>query len=382
MIDLSLIKVIPAEESHHEFYYTVKKEAYGGYITRIWGWDEQKERGFQAKGWENKRPSIILYNNKPIGTIYINKYENSIEIGQFYILPEYQNNGIGSNVLKGILDNADRDGLTVKLMYLSINPAASLYSRMGFKIMGEEEPFIMAERKPNIITKSNRKYQAVIFDLYGTLVENYPSSEGNKVLKQAAEVLSAPPADFISLWFKAYGDRQIGVLKTYQDCYTHICQQLGVKPTKKQLDSAYNIRFALTQRELMSYREGAVEVLQHLKDNSYKTGLVSNCSMETTRIWPGTLLAPLIDVPVFSSIEGVMKPDPHLFRIALERLSVASEACLYIADGMSQELTTASILGMCAVRVEAPHNSEYEHDREDWHGPTISSLKEVLKLIG
>ena len=48
MIDLSLIKVIPAEEYHCAFYYTVKKEAYGGYITRIWGWDEKKERDFQS----------------------------------------------------------------------------------------------------------------------------------------------------------------------------------------------------------------------------------------------------------------------------------------------------------------------------------------------
>ncbi len=61
--------------------------------------------------------------------------------------------------------------------------------------------------------------------------------------------------------------------------------------------------------------------------------------------------------------------------------SVPPEECIYIADGMSSELTTASNLGMQAVLVETPHDSEYEHDRETWQGHRISSLKEVLNLI-
>ena len=225
------------------------------------------------------------------------------------------------------------------------------------------------------------KYQAVIFDLYGTLVENYPSSEGNRVLKHAADIFVAPPEEFSALWYKDYNDRQIGVLKTYQECYAHICQQLGIEYTQEQLDSATELRYKLTRLEIMTYKEGAIETLSYLKKNKYKTGLISNCSMNTANIWPETKLATFIDVPVFSSIEGVMKPDPRLFRIALERLSVSSEVCLYIADGMSQELATASKLGMQAVLLEAAHNTEYEHDREEWHGASISSLMEIIKLL-
>jgi putative hydrolase of the HAD superfamily len=382
MIDLSSIKLIPADESHREFYSTVKKEAYGEYITRVWGWDEQKERDFQAKDWQEKRPAIITYGGKPIGTIYVKKDENYIEIGQFYILPEYQKQGIGSHVLKAILDNADRTGRIVKLMYLGINPAASLYARMGFKVAGTEEPFIMAERKPNIIAKNDRKYQAVIFDLYGTLVENYPSSEGNRVLKQAAAIFSAPPEEFMALWYKDFDDRQIGILKTYQECFKHICQRLGVKYNQEQLDSTAELRYKLTRQEAMTYKEGALEALIYLRAKKYKIGLVSNCSLETTRIWPETKLAPLIDVPVFSAVEGIKKPDPRLFQIALDRLGVLAAECLYIADGMSQELTTASKLGMQAILVKVPHNSEYEDNREEWNGATISSLKEVPGLLG
>jgi putative hydrolase of the HAD superfamily len=225
------------------------------------------------------------------------------------------------------------------------------------------------------------KYRAVIFDPYGTLVENYPSSEGNKVLEQAAAIFAAPFEEFMVLWYKDFSDRQIGVLKTYKECYTHICQQLGIEYNRGQLDSAAELRSKLTRREVMTYKEGAVPTLKYLKSKKYKIGLVSNCSLETTRIWPETKLAPLIDVPVFSSIEGFKKPDPRLFQIVLDRLGVRAAECLYIADGMSQELSTASKLGMQAILLECPHDTEYEHDREEWHGASISSLKEIINLL-
>ena len=131
----------------------------------------------------------------------------------------------------------------------------------------------------------------------------------------------------------------------------------------------------------MSCREGAVETLSYLKQNGCKTGLVSNCSMETTAIWPETLLAPFIDVAVFSCVEGAMKPDPRLFQTALERLAVPPGNCIYVADGMSRELETASGLGMRAVLIEGHHETEYERDREDWRGEKIASLKEIMSLL-
>ncbi len=225
------------------------------------------------------------------------------------------------------------------------------------------------------------KYKAVIFDLYGTLVENFPASESYEVLKRMASGLAVSHDDFTAQWKAAFAERMNGNDRDFQACIRNICRRLGAQPSGEQIDLAASIRCEMTQREVMSYCEGAVEVLSYLKANGYKTGLVSNCSMETTRVWTKTLLAPLIDVPVFSCTERVMKPDPRIFLIAIEKLGVPPEECIYIADGMSSELTTASNLGMQAVLVETPHDSEYEHDRETWQGHRISSLKEVLNLI-
>src|SRR4030042_55086 len=106
-----LVKIVPADETHREFSYQVKKAAMGGYITQIWGWDEEFQNKLHSQDWQQKRAQIILYNNKPIGTIRTVSNEDSLKIEQFYILPEYQNKGIGSYLLKDILDDADKAGL-------------------------------------------------------------------------------------------------------------------------------------------------------------------------------------------------------------------------------------------------------------------------------
>jgi len=95
-----------------------------------------------------KRPQIILYDSKPVGTIRIVSNEECLAIEQFYILSEYQNKGIGSHLLKHILDNADKAGLSAKVTVLKINPAISLYRRHGFEIIDSNEISYFMERKP------------------------------------------------------------------------------------------------------------------------------------------------------------------------------------------------------------------------------------------
>lgn len=148
MIDFSLIKTIPANESHQEFSFTVKKAAMGGYITRVWSWDEKYQRELHAGDWQQKRPQVILYDKKPIGTIRVFSDDNCINVEQFYILPEYQNKGIGSFLLQQILDDADKKGLLTKLGVMKINPAISLYRCHSFEVIGSNEWQYLMERKP------------------------------------------------------------------------------------------------------------------------------------------------------------------------------------------------------------------------------------------
>ena len=147
MMDCSLIELIPADETYREFSYEVKKAAEGEYITLMFGWEEDVQRDFHAKAWQQQKPDIITYGGKPIGTIANIESEDCIEIGQLFILPDYQNKGIGTHLLRSILDKADQQGRNVTLKFLTNNPVKSLYVRHGFRVVHTSDVAHHMERK-------------------------------------------------------------------------------------------------------------------------------------------------------------------------------------------------------------------------------------------
>jgi putative hydrolase of the HAD superfamily len=91
----------------------------------------------------------------------------------------------------------------------------------------------------------------------------------------------------------------------------------------------------------------------------------------------------MIDAAVFSCVFGVRKPDPRIYQTAADRLGVRLQNCVYVGDGGSQELSGALSMGMHPVFINVPseEKADISFIVEEWHGPAISSLKEILDLI-
>jgi len=227
------------------------------------------------------------------------------------------------------------------------------------------------------------KYKAVIFDLFGTLVPNMSLSEHRAVLTRMAHALSAPPDDFAQLWFDTFNERSTGIFQSPDDNVAYICRTLGVSVNETKVKLATRIRFDYSVQSMVP-RSDAIETLSHLKYEGCKTGLISDCSAEVPAIWKDTPFVELIDVAIFSCSVGVKKPDPRIYQLTTNQLGIKPQECLYIGDGSSQELTGASQVGMHAVLLRLPDEDgtdAHRIDSEEWHGPTISSLKDVLKLV-
>jgi putative hydrolase of the HAD superfamily len=226
------------------------------------------------------------------------------------------------------------------------------------------------------------KYLAVIFDLFGTLADNFSTREYEEALVQMASVLSIPPDDFKRGWYSSSKARNAAAPQNLEDRVEYICAGLGAQREPKQILYAARIRFDYI-RQVMKPRWDAVEVLSYIKENGCKLGLISDCSDEIPVIWPETPLASLFDATVFSCLVGFRKPDPRIYQLAAERLSIPVKRCLYIGDGGSQELSGALRAGMhpVLIRLDAESTEEHLTNREHWDGLTIHSLKEVLTIV-
>ena len=107
-------------------------------------------------------------------------------------------------------------------------------------------------------------------------------------------------------------------------------------------------------------RPQVVEAVRRLRAAGVPLALLSNnvTPMERTgRL--GEVLA-LFDAVVESSVEGVRKPEPEIYRRALARLSeevgrpVVAEDCAYL-DDLGVNLKPARALGMHTIKVGDPH---------------------------
>lgn len=227
------------------------------------------------------------------------------------------------------------------------------------------------------------KYRAVIFDLFGTLVESLSRREFEPMLSEMASILSLPNQEFIRLWNESWEKRRIGVFQTLNADIEHVCQLLDARPRDAQVSRAAQIRVAFARRILAKPRDDAMQTLTVLKESGYRIGLISNCAADIPQAWPNTPLASLVEVPIFSCSARLKKPDPEVYVLASERLRLPPQKCVYVGDGSELELTGASRAGMHAMLFRGPDEDPYDEglDRKQWRGPTVSSLGEIPRLL-
>ena len=225
-------------------------------------------------------------------------------------------------------------------------------------------------------------FKAVIFDLYGTLVDDFASTVG-QTHTEFVKALAVPFEPFMKLWRQTAEMRVIGAFQTVEATIKYVCDRLGTPVTAEQLARVVEIRLQLIRRTL-NPRPDALETLARLKNDGYKLGLLSNCSIEIPIVWPETGFAELIDSAIFSSRERIKKPDPSIYQLACDRLGVTPVDCLYVADGENHELAGAAEAGLLPVLLRnssRDNRSELLREAREWQGRTIVNVTEVLKLV-
>jgi putative hydrolase of the HAD superfamily len=78
--------------------------------------------------------------------------------------------------------------------------------------------------------------------------------------------------------------------------------------------------------------EGMEDLLADLKMCGYKVFLLSNTSNGFHRFWPQVGLNKWFDGTMISADEGLVKPDPAIFRLACERFQIWPEESVFIDD--------------------------------------------------
>jgi GNAT superfamily N-acetyltransferase len=119
-----------------EFAFGVLKETMREYVISTWGtWLEEESRRQTVEQVSAGRTEIIELNGVPVGIQSIERAGTHIQLEQLYLREAFQRRGLGTQLVKKLLEEARKSKLPIRLRVLVVNPAKKLYHRIGFVVV-------------------------------------------------------------------------------------------------------------------------------------------------------------------------------------------------------------------------------------------------------
>jgi putative hydrolase of the HAD superfamily len=188
--------------------------------------------------------------------------------------------------------------------------------------------------------------EAVLFDLFGTLVAPYRRDLHLGTLDRVAAAVGVGFEELLEGWERTWEPRATGGYRSIADNV----RDLVPTATDGELEEAQRVYRSFTAETLVP-KPGAIDVLDWLAGSGVARGLVTNCAPDVPEIWPETRWAGRFDATVFSCELGVKKPAPSTYEAALERLGARPERTAFVGDGSDRELEGAAAVGLLPVLV-------------------------------
>ena len=208
--------------------------------------------------------------------------------------------------------------------------------------------------------------RAVVFDLGGTLLDYNP--RGLSWLEWERTGLESAIAFLMSEGYRfseeCFIHHFIGVLPErweraaqggenlkLSDILVEAAAECALTLSPDALEGAISGYVAPLDKAVTMY-DDALDTLDALRERGLKMGLVSNT------MWPAAWhqqelvrfgLAPYLDHTIFSSDVGVWKPQPEIYRLSLDALSVSPHEAMFVGDMLPHDILGAQGVGMVGV---------------------------------
>lgn len=175
--------------------------------------------------------------------------------------------------------------------------------------------------------------KAVIFDWGGVLIDN-----PQQAIFDYMAARFGIPAERFSTVITRYLERfQVDAI-TEAELWRRVSGELGVEEPKPSWYSAFASAYV--------EKPGMFALIEELRERDLKIGFLSNTELPAVDFFNEQDYN--FDAPLFSCIEKLVKPDPRIYRLALERLNLTASEAIFI-DDKPENCAGAERVGMVAV---------------------------------
>ena len=136
----------------YELYASTREEE-----LALTGWDAATRESFvrmqfiaQRSGYREMFPAaefaIVLAGGAPIGRLVINRSTEELRVVDLVIAPGHRNRGIGTALMKQLIDECADSKKPMRLHVLRGSRALNWYQRLGFRVIEDSEMHVEMER--------------------------------------------------------------------------------------------------------------------------------------------------------------------------------------------------------------------------------------------
>jgi 2-haloacid dehalogenase len=153
--------------------------------------------------------------------------------------------------------------------------------------------------------------------------------------------------------------------------------ELGVAPMPDEFFQHLSQLFMLTSN--WHIFPDALRLLDALRSRGMVVGAVSNWVWSLPELLHSLQLVSRFDFIAASSHVGFEKPNPGIFRYALERAAVPPEAVVHVGDHLEADVRGAEAVGIQGVLID--RHGRYDSEDVPPDVPVIRSLDELVPML-
>lgn len=129
----------PARDADWSIAWPIQRAAFLDLVTRTaGGWDEAQVRKCEA-AWDAARTSIVEQGGQPVGWVRLERNADHDWLDLIVLDPGVQDAGLGTQVMRRLMDAAAARGVPLWLSVYRENRARVLYRRLGFRETPRDE---------------------------------------------------------------------------------------------------------------------------------------------------------------------------------------------------------------------------------------------------
>jgi len=208
--------------------------------------------------------------------------------------------------------------------------------------------------------------KGVIFDLWGTLVDNgvrSPLYETYKIIRPRMAY-----TDFVPKFEQAVMTQEF---KSQTEAFEEGFKALDVMPKDWLIDKLVGVWNSNTI--LSKLYDETIEVIEGLKKKKLKLAIISNLPSFSAQVIEKFNLDKYFDTIILSYDAGILKTNPKMFEQVLKKIKLQRHEVLMVGDSMETDVAGAILAGVKPILLDRKNKRVYE-DR-------ILDLKELDKYL-